>query len=150
MKRNTFKCLVVSILLVWMNFAIAAESGAQQAYYNWCKAIGTARGNPKVVVQYYAPGAVLIPTLSADFLVNTNNGLDAYFKKLTSKPNLKCTPKKLVTHIRGGIATNTGFYDFSFTKNGETIVIPARFTFVYKKSGDRWLITSHHSSKMPQ
>ena len=44
---------------------------------------------------------------------------------------------------------NAGLYSFSFDQNGEKKVVPARFTFVYQKQGNQWLIINHHSSKLP-
>ena len=40
-----------------------------------------------------------------------------------------------------------GTYDFDLTENGESLVAPARFTFVLERAGMKWMIQSHHSSK---
>ena len=51
--------------------------------------------------------------------------------------------------VYGATAVNSGYYTFSFTKDGEAKTLPARYSFTYVKSGDRWLIVDHHSSAMP-
>jgi hypothetical protein len=51
--------------------------------------------------------------------------------------------------VYGGAAVNTGYYTFSYVKDGETKTWPARYSFTYVKKGERWLIVDHHSSAMP-
>lgn len=127
------------------------KEGVKQAYENWCSAIGSAKGNASEVVKYYAPDAILLPTLSAKKLVNKDGGLDAYFQKLTSLKDIKCTPDRSTIKIHGKVATNSGFYTFSFkNKEDKEKSINARFNFIYKKDGDQWLIVNHHSSKTPE
>jgi hypothetical protein len=46
-------------------------------------------------------------------------------------------------------AVNTGYYTFSYVKDGETKSLPARYSFTYVKRGDAWLIVDHHSSAVP-
>lgn len=150
---NYFVVLLPSVLLS-IN-ALAAEQNpdeklVKEAYYQWCESIAKAHGDAKIVTQYYAPKAILLPTLSQKILSNENHGLDAYFQKLTSHPNIKCTPKKLITRMYKETAINTGLYKFSYTDHGKTVKIPARFTFVYEKENGSWLIIKHHSSKMPK
>ena len=51
--------------------------------------------------------------------------------------------------VYGDTAVNTGYYTFSFTKDGETKSIPARYSFTYVKDGNDWKIVDHHSSAVP-
>jgi hypothetical protein len=51
--------------------------------------------------------------------------------------------------VYGDTAVNTGYYTFSYTKDGETKSIPARYSFTYVKDGNDWKIVDHHSSAMP-
>ncbi len=51
--------------------------------------------------------------------------------------------------VYGATAINTGYYTFSYTKDGENKSIAARYSFVYLKRNGQWLIVDHHSSAMP-
>jgi hypothetical protein len=51
--------------------------------------------------------------------------------------------------VYGDAAVNTGYYTFSYSKDGEVKTLPARYSFTYIKSVERWLIVDHHSSAMP-
>jgi hypothetical protein len=51
--------------------------------------------------------------------------------------------------VYGNTAINTGYYTFSYVKDGQPRTIPARYSFVYVKQGGKWLIVDHHSSAMP-
>lgn len=127
------------------------EKAARQAYYQWCAAISQAKGNSQVMTKFYAPNAILLPTLSAKIMVNHQQGLDDYFKKLTSKKGIRCTTQQLLTQSHDGVVINKGLYTFSYeNKAGEVELIPARFSFVYKEINGHWLIISHHSSKLPK
>ena len=44
-------------------------------------------------------------------------------------------------------ATDSGLYTFRFADGTK---VKARYSFAYKKIGSEWLITSHHSSAMPE
>jgi uncharacterized protein (TIGR02246 family) len=146
---------LLSAILFLPTIIFAADTNTainevKQAYEAWCTAIGTAKGNPQEVVKYYAPDAILIPTLSGKLYTNKNGGLDNYFKKLTSLPDISCKTDKSKIRIHGEIATNSGFYTFSYiNKNDHQESITARFTFVYKNIDNQWKIIKHHSSKTP-
>ena len=122
-----------------------ANKEIEDAYQNWCHTIGVAKGKPTVIVKYYAPEAILLSTLSPQILFNRDNGLNAYFKRFTAHQNIQCTTNKLITEVYGDLAINSGLY----TDHNKNQVVPARFTFVYKKLGSTWMIINHHSSKIP-
>ena len=44
-------------------------------------------------------------------------------------------------------AFDAGLYTFRFADGSE---VKARYTYTYKWNGEQWLITSHHSSAMPE
>jgi hypothetical protein len=126
-------------------------SSIKDSYNQWCSSIHLAQGNPKKVVKFYAKDAILLPTLSNKMLFNDNGGLNAYFATLTSYKNIHCLTKKLIIKENSvDFATSAGFYQFIYEdEKGKKVVIPARFTFVYKKVNNEWLIIQHHSSKLP-
>jgi hypothetical protein len=45
-------------------------------------------------------------------------------------------------------AVDAGLYTFRFGKTGQSV--NARYTYTYAWDGKQWLITSHHSSAMPE
>jgi hypothetical protein len=149
--RNVIFAIVLQGLFAASAFASTAEHAVQKAYENWCNAISTAHGDSHEIVKYYASDAILLPTLSPDILFNRDGGgKHEYFVGLTSKPDIRCIPERLITRLYGHMAINSGFYRFSYTdESGHEKSIPARFTFVYEKIGNRWMIVNHHSSVVP-
>lgn len=125
------------------------EVAVKNIYHDWCSTIQPGKEQVEKIIQFYAPNAILLPTLSPDFLINQNNGFVPYFTMLTSLPKIHCESVKLVTHVYDNMATNVGFYNFIFEENGEQKILLTRFTFVYNKTDEQWKIVSHHSSRMP-
>lgn len=146
---------LVLVLCLFSTTTLADENSAKAeviiAYHNWCSTISSAKGDANKMLKFYAPNAILLPTLSSDILYNhRNGGMDAYFAKLTNYPNIQCTTEKLITRIYDNTAINTGLYAFSYTdRDQHKQAIPARFTFVYKDLNGQWLIIEQHSSKLP-
>jgi len=64
-------------------------------------------------------------------------------------PSLKVSFGDQLIRVYGNTAVNTGYYTFSYAKDGEIKSLPARYSFTYVKNGERWLIVDHHSSAMP-
>ena len=108
-----------------------------------------AENNPDAIMTLYANDAVLWGTLSPT-LRSDPAAVKAYFVGA-----FKALPKATVSfgeqliRVYGDTAINTGYYTFSYTKDGETRSIPARYSFVYVKNGNEWKIEDHHSSAMP-
>jgi hypothetical protein len=70
----------------------------------------------------------------------------AAFKVL---PSLKVTFGEQLIRVYGNTAVNTGYYTFSYTKDGEPRTLPARYSLTFVKEGESWMIVDHHSSAMP-
>jgi uncharacterized protein (TIGR02246 family) len=120
------------------------------AYDSWLKTVSTADGDPAPMLKFYSPDAILVATYSPVLLHNDNGELAGYFKKFTALPYIQGSTEDLQTRVYGDFAINTGLYTFTFqTPEGEKVAVPARFTFVYRKVGDQWLIVDHHSSMVP-
>ncbi|MFO1434861.1 MAG: DUF4440 domain-containing protein [Gammaproteobacteria bacterium] len=47
-------------------------------------------------------------------------------------------------------ATDAGIYTFTLQKDGKPTTVQARYTFTYELHENKWLISSHHSSVMPE
>lgn len=145
---------MISLLFVFSSgFALISkdERNIQNTYQAWCSAVAESKGNPEVMTKFYAPDAILLPTLSPKVLVNKNNGLDPYFISFTGHKNIKCTTNKVLVQFYGDFAISAGLYTFTYlNQNGQTITLPARFNFVYKKNDGHWLIVNHHSSLLPK
>ncbi|MDA8561978.1 DUF4440 domain-containing protein [Gammaproteobacteria bacterium] len=152
------KLYLIILVLICVNLNLNAKTineskereSVQKAYYSWCESIAKAKGDPAVVTKFYAPDAILLPTLSHKILQNKYNELDKYFETLTAHKNIKCTPEKLITRMYKKTAINTGLYKFSYMDNGKKMTVPSRFTFIYRNKDGKWLIIKHHSSIMPK
>ena len=64
-------------------------------------------------------------------------------------PQLKVTFGDQLIRVYDNTAINTGYYTFSYVKDGEAKTLPARYSLTYVKDGNSWLIADHHSSAMP-
>lgn len=112
-------------------------------FEQWNNALAT--GDPKAVTALYESNAILLPTISNQVRHN-HTEIEDYFVNFVAKG-----PQGVIdeANIRtfGDIAINSGVYTFTF-KDGA--VVQARYTFVYRWNGQRWLIIEHHSSQMPE
>jgi len=111
----------------------------------WNKALQT--GNPDNVVACYAAGAILLTAVSAKVRHNHDEIRDYFVHFLSKKPRGRIIEQNI--RIFDTIAINSGLYNFSLTEDGVHADVAARFTFVYRKYEDGWLIIEHHSSVLP-
>ena len=105
-------------------------------------------GKAAEVVKLYAPDAVLLPTVSNKVRHNHAEMKDYFEQFLEYKPTGKINEQNI--RIYGPVAINSGIYTFTMTKEGKQSEVRARYTFVYHRHGERWLIVEHHSSAMPE
>jgi len=74
---------------------------------------------------------------------------DYFEKAFKALPGHKVTFGDQSIRVYGNTAINTGYYTFSFVKDGKPTSLPARYSFVYVKRNGDWKIVDFHSSKMP-
>ncbi|MBW8192896.1 SgcJ/EcaC family oxidoreductase [Neiella marina] len=110
---------------------------------DWNDALQT--GDPHQVVALYDTDAMLLPTISNQVRHNHQELMDYFAMFLPRGPVGKLDE----ANVRGwgDIAINSGVYTFAFNHGSK---VQARYTFVYRWNGQRWLIVEHHSSKMPE
>jgi uncharacterized protein (TIGR02246 family) len=114
---------------------------------NWGTAL--ASGDANQITALYDNEAVLLATFNDE--LDAADEIKDYFIGLTQKPDLQVVfNNQNVRVLDDNTATNSGLYTFSFTENGKTVQVPARYTFLYEKKGDRWMIVEHHSSVRPE
>jgi uncharacterized protein (TIGR02246 family) len=109
-----------------------------------------ADNNPDTILALYAKDGVLWGTLSPT-VRSDQDALKAYFVgafKALPKATVKFGDQLI--RVYGDTAVNTGYYTFSYVKDGETKSIPARYSFTYVKTGNNWMIVDHHSSSVPK
>ena len=99
----------------------------------WNAAIQT--GDPKTVAALYESNGILLPTLSNKVRHNHEEIEDYFVRFLANGPAGKIDEGNVRTF--GEIAINSGIYTFSF-KDGTSV--SARFSFVYRWNGERWMI----------
>lgn len=102
-------------------------------------------GDPKKVAANYAPGSVLLPTVSNRARFTTAEKEDYFAHFLVRRP--EGTIDDRMIDVDCNSATDAGLYTFRFS---DGTMVKARYSFSYRKIGSQWLITSHHSSGMPE
>ncbi|WP_162577257.1 SgcJ/EcaC family oxidoreductase [Variovorax sp. PBL-H6] len=110
----------------------------------WNQSLQT--GDPRKVVANYADRSVLLPTVSNTPRLDAAQKLDYFQHFLENKPFGRIDSRTI--EIGCTSAVDAGLYTFTFARTGA--VVKARYTYTYKWDGSQWLITSHHSSAMPE
>ncbi|MDN0074343.1 SgcJ/EcaC family oxidoreductase [Crenobacter sp. SG2303] len=102
--------------------------------------------DPHRVVANYAEHSILLPTVSNQPRLTPAEKLDYFQHFLANGPSGKIDMRFI--ELGCNSAVDAGLYTFTFTKTGA--VVHARYTYTYRWDGTKWLITSHHSSAMPE
>lgn len=110
----------------------------------WNDALQT--GDPSKVVANYAGRSILLPTVSNQPRLTAAEKEDYFHHFLKNKPAGKIDSRMI--EIGCNSAVDAGLYTFTFKTNGAEV--KARYTFTYIWDGKQWLISSHHSSAMPE
>ncbi len=121
----------------------ASEKEVAALFDRWNASLKT--GDPKKVAANYAPKSILLPTVSNKPRLTAAEKEDYFHHFLERKP--VGTIDSRTIEVDCNTAVDAGLYTFSFADGS---VVRARYTFTYKWDGKQWLITSHHSSAMPE
>lgn len=103
-------------------------------------------GDPHQVVAHYAAGSVLLPTVSNKPRLTAADKEDYFHHFLENRPVGRIDSRTI--QMACNTAVDAGLYTFTFGTTGAEV--KARYTFTYRWDGEQWLITSHHSSAMPE
>lgn len=116
---------------------------AMALFERWNQSLQSA--DAKKVAANYTPRAVLLPTVSNTPRTDLEGKIDYFEHFLKKEPVGRIDSSHLISHCNSAI--NTGTYTFRFNDN---TTVKARYTFSYALIDNQWLITSHHSSAMPE
>ena len=100
------------------------------ATMTWGETLG--QNDPNKIVLLYATDGVLWGTLSPTLRSNRAGLRDYFVGAFKVLPSLKVNFGEQLIRVYGDTAVNTGYYTFS-----------------YVKDGGNWMIVDHHSSAMP-
>ena len=141
--------LVLSVVLLSLVPVASAEpkEDVAAATATWARALD--EDDPDKVLPLYSDDAVLWGTLSPTVRADRAALRDYFVTAFKVLPGLKVAFGDQLIRVYDCSAVNTGYYTFSFVKDGETKSVPARYSFTYVKRGEAWLIVDHHSSAMP-
>jgi len=120
-----------------------SEQDIAALFDRWNEALKT--GDPYKVVANYASKSVLLPTISSKPRFTAEEKVDYFREFQLNQPEGRIESRTI--ELDCNTAIDEGLYSFTFQKTGVTV--KARYTFTYKWDGKQWLITSHHSSRLP-
>ncbi|SCU98241.1 conserved exported hypothetical protein [Cupriavidus necator] len=123
---------------------MTSEQEIAALFDRWNRSLQT--GDPHKVVANYAERSILLPTVSNKPRLSVAEKEDYFHHFLQNGPSGKIDFRSI--ELGCNSAVDSGLYTFTFARTGA--VVKARFTYTYHWDGKQWLITSHHSSAMPE
>jgi uncharacterized protein (TIGR02246 family) len=100
------------------------------------------------ILGLYAEGATVWGT-NALTLRTTPQEIRSFFRSTFRIPKVRITFDNQTIRVFGNVAVVAGNYTFTAGQGDDEQNNPARYSFTFLKTGDRWLIIDHHSSPMP-
>ena len=136
-----------ALLLIGANSFAGPKEDVAAATAKWGEMLG--QDDPDKMLALYATDAVLWGTLSPTVRADREAIRDYFVGAFKVLPGLNVSFGEQLIRVYGDTAVNTGYYTFSYTKDGEPKTLPARYSLVFVKNGQNWTIVDHHSSAMP-
>jgi uncharacterized protein (TIGR02246 family) len=154
-KRFTLKragaYFILLTLIVPLGLASTAWAGDKEdvaaTTAKWADAFSAE--TPDRIVALYDREAVLWGTLSPTRRDNPEAIRDYMVNAFKALPDHRVSFGDQLIRVYGDTAINTGYYTFTYKKDGESKSLPARYSFVYIRRNGQWMIVDHHSSAMP-
>lgn len=160
MKIERLSLLFIITALVGCASNQVASTSAQGAHTERCKAISEVEiaslfdrwnqslqtGDPHKVVANYAERSILLPTVSNTPRLTQAEKEDYFHHFLENRPSGKIDLRSV--ELGCNTAVDAGLYTFTFATTAASV--SGRYSFTYRWNGSEWLITSHHSSAMPE
>jgi uncharacterized protein (TIGR02246 family) len=145
-------CAVATLLICGVALPVWADDqdDVAAAMHMWQDylAKGTSE-DPGEILTLYAEDGVLWGTISSKRRDDPAAIRDYFVNAYKALPNLTVTFEDPYIRVYGDTAVNTGYYTFSYEKDGATQTLPARYSFTLVKRDGNWQIVDHHSSAMP-
>lgn len=126
------------------NCKATSDAEIASLFDRWNQSLQT--GDPHKVVANYAERSILLPTVSNKPRLTPEEKEDYFKSFLESRPSGKIDLRTI--ELGCNTAVDAGLYTFTFAKSGTRV--SGRYTYTYRWTGSAWLITSHHSSVMPE
>ncbi|NKM83539.1 SgcJ/EcaC family oxidoreductase [Rhizobium laguerreae] len=123
--------------------APTSETEIAKLFDRWNASLSTL--SPQEVAKNYSEDSVLLATLSNKPRLTQAERIDYFEHFLANEPKGHVDSRDI--KIGCNWAVDLGTYTFTM-KNGSKV--PARYTYTYEFKDGNWLITSHHSSMMPE
>lgn len=143
--------LLIAALSFLPGFSFAGEDDTERtvraATAEWVETFNTR--DAARIAALYAPDAVFWGTISPTIRTTPEQILEYFVSSATRRPSLRMALGEQHVRVYGELAFNSGYYTSRFVQDGKETVTPMRFTFAYRKSGGRWIIVNHHSSRIP-
>ncbi len=107
-------------------------------------------GDVDAIAGLYSPDATLFGTISPA-LTTRPEDVRAYFAAVAkSRMQVKLVDTPTITKIADMAAVLSGLYEFSGPRpDGQSFVMPARYSFVVANIDGQWWIVHQHSSPRP-
>src|ERR1700756_2033172 len=138
-RLSTVSALFVLACSLLLTNAVAwagPKEDVAAATMTWGQTLG--QNDPDKVVHLYATDGVLWGTLSPTVRADRAALRDYFVTAFKVLPGLKVTFGEQLIRVYGSTAVNTGYYTFSYIKDGETKTLPARYSLPLVKDGEHW------------
>jgi uncharacterized protein (TIGR02246 family) len=126
------------------NCKVVSEAEIASLFDRWNQSLQT--GDPHKVVANYAEQSILLPTVSNKPRLTPAEKEDYFHHFLEDRPSGKIDLRFI--ELGCNSAVDAGLYTFTFANTGASV--SGRYSYTYRWNGSKWLITSHHSSVMPE